>query len=178
MLQNSQKFRVLRRGRTELTEVPGGYKKCCTRTPGIVERGVQNSQKFRVRVCMSHRTHRSSRYRYESLAELPEVQGIVALAYRTYRSSGQVKKCCTRTRGIVARSYRSYRICGYGYECRTELTEVLCAGMDVVQNSQKSRVRVIPGYIHALGEGVRFEVEDFIQLAWHVLLGQRPRGNP
>ena len=34
----------------ELTEVPGGHKKCCTRTPGIVVRGVQNSQKFRVRV--------------------------------------------------------------------------------------------------------------------------------
>ena len=50
VLQNSQKFRVLWHGGTELTEVPGGYKKCCTRTPGIVARGVQNSQKFRVRV--------------------------------------------------------------------------------------------------------------------------------
>ena len=29
-------------------------------------------------------------------------------------------------------------------ECRT-LTEVLCTGMDDVQNSQKFRVRVIPG---------------------------------
>ena len=28
---------------------------------------------------------------------------------------------------------------------RTDLTEVLCTGMDVVQNSQKFRVRVIPG---------------------------------
>ena len=35
---------------TELTEVPGGYKKCCTRTPGIVARGVQSLQIFRVRV--------------------------------------------------------------------------------------------------------------------------------
>ena len=50
VLQNSQKFRVLWHGRTELTEIPGGLKKCCTRTPGIVARGVQNSQKFRVRV--------------------------------------------------------------------------------------------------------------------------------
>ena len=25
---------------TELTEVPGGYKKCCTRAPGVVARGV------------------------------------------------------------------------------------------------------------------------------------------
>ena len=42
VLQNLQKFRVLWHGRTELTEVPGGYKRCCTRTPGIVARGVQN----------------------------------------------------------------------------------------------------------------------------------------
>ena len=46
VLQNSQTFRALWHGRTELTEVPGGYKKCCARTPGIVARGVQNSQKF------------------------------------------------------------------------------------------------------------------------------------
>ena len=32
----------------ELTEVPGGYERCYTL--GIVPRGVQNSQKFRVRV--------------------------------------------------------------------------------------------------------------------------------
>ena len=37
-------------GRTELTEVPGGYERCCTHTPDIVSRGVQNSQKFRVGV--------------------------------------------------------------------------------------------------------------------------------
>ena len=77
-------------GRTELTELSGGYKKCCTRTPGILARGVQSLQKFRVRVRMSYRTHRISGYGYESLAELPEVPGIVARAYRTYRSSGQV----------------------------------------------------------------------------------------
>ena len=50
VLKNSQKFRVLWHGRTELTELPGRYKKCCTRTPGIVARGVQNLLKFRVRV--------------------------------------------------------------------------------------------------------------------------------
>ena len=43
------------------------------------------------------------------------------------------------------RAYRAYRSSGYGYECRTELPEVLCADVDVVQNSQKFRVRVIPG---------------------------------
>ena len=47
VLQNLQKFRALWHGRTELTEVPGGYEICCTRTPGIVARVVQNSQKFR-----------------------------------------------------------------------------------------------------------------------------------
>ena len=51
VLQNFQKFRVLWHGRTELTEVPGGHERCCTRTPyNMVTRGVQNSQKFRVRV--------------------------------------------------------------------------------------------------------------------------------
>ena len=59
--------------------------------------------------------------------------------------------------------------------------------MDVVQNSQKLFVRVwmlyrthrssgyglYPGK-HTLGEGVRLEVEDLIQLAWHVLAGPTP----
>ena len=49
VLQNSHKFRVLWHGRTELTEVPGGYKKCCTRTPG----------------CRTGRTNGSSGYGYE-----------------------------------------------------------------------------------------------------------------
>ena len=50
ILQNFQKFRVLWQRRIELTEVPSGYKTCCTRTPGIVATGVQNLQKFRLRV--------------------------------------------------------------------------------------------------------------------------------
>ena len=52
--------------------------------------------------------------------------------------------------------------------------------MSELQNSQKFRVRVIPaGKIHALGGGVRFEVEDFIRFAYGMFsLGQRPRGNP
>ena len=52
-------------GRTELTDFPGT--------------GMNILQ-----------AHRSSGYEYESLTELPEVPGIVARAYRTYRSSGQV----------------------------------------------------------------------------------------
>ena len=66
---------------------------------------------------------------------------------------------------------RSYRSSGYGYECRTELTEVVCTGIDVVQTSQKFRVRIIPEEIYAFGEAVRFEVENSIQFAWHVLTG-------
>ena len=60
VLQNSHRFRVLWHGRTELTQVPGGYKKCCTRTPGIVAQ---------------YRTHRSSGYGYECPTELTEVPG-------------------------------------------------------------------------------------------------------
>ena len=35
VLQNSQKFRVLWHGRTELTEVPGGYKKKAVLVPRV-----------------------------------------------------------------------------------------------------------------------------------------------
>ena len=90
VLQNSLEFQVLRHGRTELTEGPSGYKKCCIRTPGIVARVVHDSQKFRVRVRKSYITSRSSGYGYERLTELPEVPGIVARAYITYTSFGQV----------------------------------------------------------------------------------------
>lgn len=46
---------------------------------------------------------------------------------------------------VVARAYNT-QSSGYGYECRRkDLTEVPGTGMDVVLNSQKSQVRVIPG---------------------------------
>ena len=60
---------------------------------------LQNSQKFRVR--------------RGNLTELTEVPGTV-----------RVYECCTRTPGIVARAYRTYRSFGYGYERLTKLTEV------------------------------------------------------
>ena len=47
--------------------------KCCTLTPGICGTGVQSWLKFRVRVWMSHRTHRSSGYGHECPIELTEV---------------------------------------------------------------------------------------------------------
>ena len=61
-----------------------------TLTPGIVP-VIQKSQKFWVRVWGSYKTYRSSGYGYGgSVAELTEVPGIVARAYRSHRSSGQV----------------------------------------------------------------------------------------
>ena len=50
-------------------------------------------------------------------------------SYRTHRSSGRVQK--------MLYPYPGY--CGTG---RTELTEVPGTGMNVIQNSQKFRVRV------------------------------------
>ena len=58
--------------------------------PGYCATILQKSQKFRVRVGGSYRTYRSSVYGYGSVTELTEVPGIVARAYRTYRTSGQV----------------------------------------------------------------------------------------
>ena len=60
-LQKFQKFRVFRHGRTELTQVPGGYNRCCIRTPGIV--------------APVYKTHRSSGYGYECFTELTDVPG-------------------------------------------------------------------------------------------------------
>ena len=52
--------------------------------------------------------------------------------------------------------------------------------MDVAQNpTEVPGTGDTRGEIHALGGGARFEVEDFIQLAYGMFsLGQRPRGNP
>ena len=76
---------------------------------------------FRVRVRESCITSRSFGYGYESVTELPEVSGIVARAYRTHRSSGQVRKVL----------YPSPGYCGTG--C-TEVTQVPGTGMNVLQN--------------------------------------------
>ena len=62
--ENSQKLRVLWHGRTEPTEVPGGYKKNdVVLVPRVLGHG-------------AYRTHRrSSGYGYERLTELTEVPG-------------------------------------------------------------------------------------------------------
>ena len=61
MLQNSQKFRVLWHGRTELTDVPGRYKNAVP-VP-------------RVFMARAYRDDRSFGHRYESRTELTEVPG-------------------------------------------------------------------------------------------------------
>ena len=65
------------------------------------------------------------RVRYRNVAELTEVPGSVARAYRTHMS---YKNDMPVPRVFVALAYRT---AGHGYECPTELTHVLC--------------RVIPG---------------------------------
>ena len=61
VLQNSQKFRVLWYGRTELTKVPGRY---------------QNAVPVpRVFVARAYRAYRSSGYGHECRTELTEVPG-------------------------------------------------------------------------------------------------------
>ena len=100
---------------------------------------------FRVSAWDSYRTSRSFGYGYGSVTELTEVPCNVARSYRTHRSSGRVQKnSAPSPRVLWHGAYRNHRSSGYGYECRTELTEVLCTGMDVLQNSQKFRVLVIP----------------------------------
>ena len=91
-----------------------------TEVPGKGMGVLQNSQKFRVR--------------YESFTELTEVPG-------------RYTNVVPLPPDIMAQAYRTYRSFGYGYECRPELTEVPGTGMDLVQNSQKFRVRVVPGKI-------------------------------
>ena len=57
--------------------------------PGYCAPILQKSQKFRL-IWGPYRTYKSAGYGCESVTELTEVPGIVAQAYRTHRSSGQV----------------------------------------------------------------------------------------
>ena len=70
----------------------------------------------------------------------------------------------------VLQNLQKFRVLWHG---RTKLTEVPGSGMNVLHNLQKFRLRVIPGLMHTPsgGGGSFIEVEDFIQLAWHVLTG-------
>ena len=98
------------------------------------------------------------RYEYESLAELTEVPGM----------GMEVLQNLQKFRVWVWKSYRTHRSCGYGMEVllnsqkfrvrhtnvlprvlchgRTDLTQVLGTGINVVQYLQKFRVRVSKSY--------------------------------
>ena len=72
-------------GRTELTEVPGTRMNVCTELTEGPGTG----------------------------AEVTEVPGIVARAYRPHTSFGQVSKCCTHTPGIcgmIIQSLQTFRV--------------------------------------------------------------------
>ena len=122
VLQHFQKFRVLWHGRTELPEVPGRYKHAVP-VP-------------RVSVAPAYRNSRSSWYGYECPTEVTEILCRVTPGVNTPGVA-----LCVPYRQNEKRKF------GYGYEC-TELTVVPGTGR-VVQNSQKSRVRVFPGQIPA-----------------------------
>ena len=130
VFQNSQKFRVLWHGRTELAQVPGGYKKCCTRTLGIVTRGVQ--------------THRRSGYGYECPTELTEVPSTGMKVLQNFRKFRVLWHGRTELTEVPGRYENAVPVPRVLWQWRTELTEVRCTGLDVVQNSHKFRVRVIP----------------------------------
>ena len=95
-----------------------------------------------VRVWESYRSSRYFGYGYGSVTEFTEVPSIVAWAYRTHRRSGRVQKIMCPYPGN----------CGTG---RTELTEVPGTGMNVLQNSQKFRVRVRKSFRTSKSSGYR-----------------------
>ena len=70
--------------------------------------------------------------------------------------------------GVLQQLQQKFRVLWHG---RIELTEVSGTGMNILQNLQKFRLRVKTRKIHGLGGGVRFEVVDSIELAWHALTG-------
>ena len=112
------------------TQVPDGYKKCCTRTPGIVARGVQITEVPGTGMKVLQNCHKF-RVLWHGRTELTEVPG-------SYKNAVPVPRVL--------------------WQGRTDLTEVPGPGMNVVQNShkffvrawmlhrtpQKFRVRVIP----------------------------------
>ena len=153
VLQNILNFRVLWHRQTPLTEVAGIDKTLCTLTPGVVV----------------YRADRCSGYGYESLAQVPEVQGTgmeVLQSILNFRvlwhgrtelselSSGY-KHAVPVPWVFVAPSCRTHRTSGYGYECPPEVTEVLCRVVSgycfvcTLKTSRKlkCRVRVSISYI-------------------------------
>ena len=130
---------------------------------------LQNSQKLRAgtknavpvpRVSWhgAYRTHRRFGYGYECLTELTDVPGTgmkVSQNFQKFRVLWRGRTELTEVPGRCKNAVPVPRVLWHGRTDLTEvpgtgtnaeLTEVLCAGVDVVVlNSQKFQVRVIPG---------------------------------
>ena len=142
VLQNFQKFRVRvwKRYRTH-------------RSSGYCGTGVQNSQKFRagtenvvpvLRVSWhgAYRTHRSSGYGYEWPTQLTEVPGTGMKVLQNFQKFGLLWHGRTELTEVPGKHKNAVPVPQVLWHWRTELTEVPGTGMNVLQNSQKSRLRV------------------------------------
>ena len=89
--------------------------------------GLQNFQKFRVRVWKCYRTHIRSRY-----------SGTGVQNSKKFRAG--TKHAAPVPRVLWHGSYRTHTSSGYGYESLTKLPKVPGTGMEVLQNFQKFRV--------------------------------------
>lgn len=106
---------------------------------------VPNVPKCGVRVYMSYRTCRSIGYGYGSRTEPYRGVGVrVWITYLPdkYPHPGYLDKGIRGARCIFPQAYRTYLLVFFLYEygCRTECTELLCTGVDVVPNVAKIRV--------------------------------------
>ena len=122
MLQNSQKFRVLWHGRTELTEVPGGVKTWCTRTPDIVHG--------------AYRTHTRSGYGYKCHTGLTEFPGTGVKVLQNFHKFRELWNGRTDLTELPGRYKNAVLVPRELRRRRTDLTEVPGTGINVVQNSQ------------------------------------------
>ena len=120
-------------------EVPGGYKKCRTRTPGIVARDVQNSRKLRVRVWKSCRTSRSSGYCGTGVQNLQKFRAGVKMVYPYPGYCSTVVQILHKFRVPVWMTHRTHRSSLYGYGCCTELTKVPGTGNTRVNTRPRGR---------------------------------------
>ena len=121
VLQNPLKLRVSWHGRTELTEVPGGYKKCCP-VPRVLWHG-------------SHRAHSSSGYGYECPTELTEVPGTGMKVLRNWHGRTELPEVPGGYKNAVP-------VPRALWNGGTDFTEVPGTGTNVAQNSHKFFVLV------------------------------------
>ena len=127
--------RVLLHRRTELTE-----------DPGTSMNVMQNLQKFRVRVRKCYRTHRSSGYCGKSVQNSQKFRvGMKMLCpYPGYCGTGVTEFTEVLCRVIPGKNTPGM-VLYVPYRTQQHCKEVSGTVMNVVQNSRKFRVRVIPG---------------------------------